>query len=197
MKEKQYKLIKKYPGSPVVGTVISPSTGWGITCSYARNCPEFWEEVVEDPSVYHIGESIDQGPYYIFQDKESYCKRKGFTYFYCEKDCKKWAEEQVKPPIFTTEDGVDIYKGDIYYGLRIAKIDFLKLEIYPFSGNFFSGKDSSFKYFSTKEAAEEYILLNKPCLSINDIRPLLTYCNNNYTNIDLLIKKLKELVKSK
>ena len=47
------------------------------------------------------------------------------------------------------------------------------------------------KYFSTKEKAEEYILMNKPCLSINDLqflkREAIIYWDN----------KLKDLVKTK
>jgi len=44
-------------------------------------------------------------------------------------------------------------------------------------------------WFSTKEAVEEYILMNKPCLSINDIRYLLKF--------KWELTEFKNLVKSK
>lgn len=92
-----------------------------------------------------------------------------------------------KQPLFTTEDGVDIYEGDkiwfvdIDYWIpeeRISK----KRDIYKNRGLF---------PFSTKEKAEEYIIMNKPCLSIEDFKKIFT---NARTSI---IEPLKELVKSK
>jgi len=47
------------------------------------------------------------------------------------------------------------------------------------------------RYGLTKEKAEEYILINKPCLSINDIMDI-TDENNK-----LALKEFKKLVKSK
>lgn len=44
--------------------------------------------------------------------------------------------------------------------------------------------------FSTKEAAEEYILMNKPCLSINDV-------NSDFSITKYRMKQLKKLVKSR
>ena len=44
---KRYKLIKKFPGSAPVGTIIDlDDVAFGITCNYT-NYPEFWEEIVE------------------------------------------------------------------------------------------------------------------------------------------------------
>jgi hypothetical protein len=67
---------------------------------------------------------------------------------------------KIKQPLFATEDGVDIFEGGIFcevtnnFSLGIN----VKIKVYESS-----------KTFSTKEKAEEYILMNKPCLSINDI----------------------------
>lgn len=69
---------------------------------------------------------------------------------------------KAKEKLFTTEDGVDIFKGDIYW----------------FVTNMFDVlyEDSATEYisignirFSTREKAREYVLMNKPCLSVNDI----------------------------
>ena len=69
--------------------------------------------------------------------------------------------QKIKQPLFTTEDGVDIFEGDKYYPV----CNYYNLHnacIYP-SGH------KMYKLFSTKEKAKEYILMNKPCLSYNDI----------------------------
>ena len=51
------------------------------------------------------------------------------------------------------------------------------------------------KYFSTKETAEEYILMNKPCLSITDILNIKVF--GSHLNSSWIIAQLKKLVKSK
>lgn len=111
------------------------------------------------------------------------------------KDCKK-----VKQPLFTTEDGVEIFEGDEYFRVWNNKGDF-KLDSYKC----FATKEYRFDivskktpHFSTKKAAEEYILLNKPCLSIKEICPEIGKVNDSsHIDLDLLTKKLKYLVKQK
>jgi hypothetical protein len=93
--------------------------------------------------------------------------------------------KKLKPILFTTEDGVDIFEGDAFW--FVAK-DFTGKE----PGKLIAEKNIVAQYsqarFSTKEKAQEYIILNKPCLSINDVKGFL---------IEGDLKELKELVKSK
>ena len=98
-------------------------------------------------------------------------------------------------PLFTTEDGVEIYEGDIY-----AIVDDTLTIIPPYppvamkGKNVMRGNYYGYKYFSTKEAAEEYCRLYKPCLNLNEVNSLvLGYCSSPTT----LFQKLSELVKSK
>lgn len=67
--------------------------------------------------------------------------------------------------IFTTDDGVDLSDGKMWLlstlGWQITDVGICS---HPFRG--VTGNE--FKYFSTKEAAEDYKLMNKPNLSIND-----------------------------
>lgn len=93
-------------------------------------------------------------------------------------NCKK-----LKQSLFTTEDGVDIYENDRYYSIAIKDHDLHpkikklfninKPTLWKIAGPYINPKatepTSDVLYFSTKEAAEEYILMNKPCLSINDL----------------------------
>jgi hypothetical protein len=99
-----------------------------------------------------------------------------------------------KPILFTTEDGVDRIKGDEihfvdcyfkYQGKYIACENTLKL--FP-----------NRRIFSTKEAAENYIICNKPCLSLNDVASIYPGVNKNHSNTPShQAERLKELVKSK
>lgn len=100
--------------------------------------------------------------------------------------------------LFTSEDGVDIYEGDRWYSVWI-KESAKKLHK-PFEISFSDSSDGATHNpdapvlrFSTKEAAEEYILMNKPCLSIMDLISL----NKHITYSARLLDAAKELVKSK
>ncbi|ALN97155.1 hypothetical protein [Flavobacterium phage FpV4] len=71
--------------------------------------------------------------------------------------------------LFTTKDGEEIYEGNEYF--RVFKKDF---ELY--NHQTFANKQYNFEHmsesawhFSTKEAAQEFILSNKPCLSVIDV----------------------------
>ena len=69
----------------------------------------------------------------------------------------------VKKPLFTTEDGVDIYEGIDSYYCHVS-LDTWEIEESKSSQKGISGslKSSQYKYFSTREKAEEYIIKNKP-----------------------------------
>lgn len=110
--------------------------------------------------------------------------------------------EHIKQPLFTTEDGVDIFEGDEYFELITP--DFHNKPCiwnilpnktrnninYDQKGN----KEHGRIWFSTKEKAEEYILMNKPCLSFNDISNLFPGYIHSSSNF---IPKLKDLIKTK
>lgn len=86
-----------------------------------------------------------------------------------------------KEKLFCTEDGVNIYEGDKYWVARTDKYGILSMRwtsdltpcvldphIIPIDRDLYA-KNGCLR-FSSEEAAEEYILMNKPCLSINDIK---------------------------
>lgn len=90
-----------------------------------------------------------------------------------------------KQPLFTTEDGVDIFEGDNYF--KVLQESFILLDMKNANDN--HRKDAT--TFSTKEKAEEYILINKPCLSYNEVLNATKIRNKN------TFETLKDLVKSK
>jgi len=110
--------------------------------------------------------------------------------------------EKAKPKqvLFTTEDGIIKHKGEICFyvtqDMNCYKISFLSEEL----------RCDKVWYFHSKEKAEQYILENKPVLSLND---LLSVWDKAYVSIDTVSKpqsfyesapmflKFKELAKSK
>jgi hypothetical protein len=112
-----------------------------------------------------------------------------------------------KKPLFTTEDGVEIFEGDCNKngkGKRLYQVPFLKGEdswsdpfkpyhLLILNDHYFRNRPKESLIFSTKEAAEEYILKNKPCLSFNDISRYLNYnkFGVRYTILDIVKSKLK------
>jgi len=101
------------------------------------------------------------------------------------------ADNKPKVKLFTTEDGVDIFEGDGYHVYYPAE------DYYSYCAsackNRSDNKEGIF-YFSTKEKAREYILMNKPCLSINDFLSVSYFTVKSKTRI---IKRLKKLINSK
>jgi hypothetical protein len=70
-----------------------------------------------------------------------------------------------KQPLFRTHDGVDIYEWGDYWFINADKNwSIMKRLAKPGHGH-----GANWQYFSTEQAAKEYILMNKPCLSVNDI----------------------------
>lgn len=116
-----------------------------------------------------------------------------------------------KKPLFVTEDGVDIFAeertihqvclSDHYYATSSVNYQTGK---YKDLGYYTHNKH--WKFFSTKEAAEDYIILNKPCLNALDV---LEYIHSNKPTVLANPKEyihngkinnfsgLKELIKSK
>ena len=88
-------------------------------------------------------------------------------------NCNIMYLKKTKPVLFTTEDGVDIREGDDYYYIVNTKVYKSQATNTDYT-NFYTLQ------FSTREKAEEYILLNKPCLSITDIQSIYVSAKKGY-----------------
>lgn len=101
--------------------------------------------------------------------------------------------KEEKPVLFITEDGQPAYIGCRYWLLCVIS------ENWPINETIMRQElatpPSYFKYFSTKEAAETYVLNNKPCLSIKDIKDYLYDCS--VVSTSALIEKMTDIVKQK
>ena len=78
--------------------------------------------------------------------------------------------EHNKNPIFTTEDGVDIHKGDEYYFVGKVTNEVLKNKVRTKESWLKANGDYDAKRFADKEKAKEYIEENKPRYSKADIK---------------------------
>ncbi len=97
-----------------------------------------------------------------------------------------------KQPIFITEDGVDIFAGDFY---TIVTNDLFESRTLVAMGN----EINNIKRFSTKKAAENYIKMNKPCLSLNDVLSITnktSFVPEDFSK-NLIKKELTKIVKQK
>ena len=88
-------------------------------------------------------------------------------------------------PLFKTEDGFDIYEGDTVWHTNLNP----SLRIYSSTVTHKKPFTPVAGLFSTKEKAEEYILMNKPCLSINNVLGIY--------NDPLIKSQLIKLIKNK
>jgi len=102
----------------------------------------------------------------------------------------KWKNQSIKNPLFTTEDGVDIFEGDDFFfpNTHVWVISKTKADTKMIHHVIEVNK---YKTFSNKEKAEEYLLLNKPCLSIQEVKNIM------YKDRCFFATHLKSLVKSK
>lgn len=97
--------------------------------------------------------------------KEEYSKCKDDYYLFSTEQAAKDFIKSLRKPLFTTEDGVDIFEGDSYwYVTTNFFIDFMGRALKG------SGEQTTIKYFSTKEKAKKYLDLNKPIYSKKDIK---------------------------
>jgi len=99
--------------------------------------------------------------------------------------------------IFTSEDGVDIFKGDL---VTPVNMDTLKVHATTPINNGESLKYGNYKHFSSEEEANKFVLIHNPCLSISDVQSIYVSAKEGYKkNGDgqEYFAKLMEIVKKK
>lgn len=115
--------------------------------------------------------------------------------------------EQPKQVLFTTEDGVEIKSGDKYSVVWLKDFKESKIKMWDSTFDEIAEpllEDETWsdgaKFFSTKEAAEQYILENKPCLSVNDAMKLIRQLSDTAKGKDnksYLFQEITKLAKDK
>ena len=106
---------------------------------------------------------------------------------------------KIKTPLFTTEDGVEIFKGDKYF--YIVTSQYAMGHEWRVFSHIADGNTNAIAVkpplggiqFSIPEKAEEYIINNKPYLSIVELQKWFSEYGIQLTGLD----RLREIVKSK
>ena len=108
------------------------------------------------------------------------------AYFLTRVEAEDYIERN--KPLFTTEDGYSIRKGDKYY---FVDTDF-SVSLAP-NASAGCGQYSERKYFATSAAAENYVVQKSPSLSIEDFWEFVCWGGSNIAKS----KRLKRLVKER
>lgn len=149
-------------GNCVIETGVEPSS-------------EFWNEIlfITEDGV----EMFEGGVYYVPQRKDN--KYDGFLSIIAvsgtayDSETKRFASKQKalefieyfnRESVFTTFDGVELFGGE---QALLVTDNFLQGVLLNFSPEDF--KNTKGKIFAEKENLEEFILMNKPLLSLNDL----------------------------
>lgn len=100
----------------------------------------------------------------------------------------KFKSSKQRVPLFTTEDGVQVFEGsELWY----VETDFMTMHILTLSKDYMPTKDH--KCFATEAAAKAYVRLNKPRFSLEDVKQAW----RNFTGLDDNQKLITELEKLK
>lgn len=92
-------------------------------------------------------------------------------------------------------DGVELFEGDRVYGIFVDNWTVFELILYK--GNAVHKEKWEHGKFSSREAAQEYILMNRPCLSVKQVKDILSnYGFNNVSERKDAYKDLENLSKS-
>ncbi len=103
-----------------------------------------------------------------------------------------------KQPLFKTEDGVDIFdENTLLWDISTQNWDYLDTTEAKYFIDWKLNNIAKYRLaFSTKQAAEEYVIMNKPCLSINDVAKIYTTANHTnsfYPQTEKIRNKLKQI----
>ena len=157
---------------------------------------------ISDGEVFSLGDDVNFGiieGFYICEEEDSFCYKCMMVYFKEVRANRDISElKKANQPLFKTEDGIYVYEGDRYY--VVIEKDGFGYETFAVAWHGQGGIESAnyknaAKFFSDKGKANEYILMNQPVLSVNDV---LAVCENNYGFLqNKLLDRLKEIAKSK
>ena len=112
-------------------------------------------------SVHKISLVLNCGDYFLGTCHKDFTPNNNYIYF----STKQAAQDYInsKKVLFTTEDGVDIFKGD-----KVSYVNFLDTIMRDVTCTEKSAKHDLFKWFSTEQAAQDYINSNKVLFTTED-----------------------------
>ena len=166
---KKYKLIKTYPGSPDLGYVTKEGVNDGL--GDPKDYPEFWKELIEPEYVkcirlWNTDSNFTVGKIYTWPQPVNDLGLKRFNIYnfpswkdiFVEATKEEYEAQNCEYEIlFTTEDGVPIFKGGEYWYIFDTK----PTEIIHVGSALSFKRESNIKRFSTKQAADEHVAKHK------------------------------------
>lgn len=99
--------------------------------------------------------------------------------------------EEIKEPLFTTFDGVEIFEMNslIYEVYKTNYPNSIRLQDYERDESIDFSSDETYRYFSTLEAAKKWIDENKPIYSKNQILNAIEKSKKYYSETSYFIDK--------
>ena len=209
--EKNYKIVsicgtKNHPSPETILNIKDGYTNdFNGHLSHKNNCWKIHSiKRKSDNVIFTIGDKINRGSYKDidvirgFNLKDDLCLvsisdeiDRGYR---SSKGVNISAIEHVKDVLFTTEDNIDIIESTTCFAISSHFFVYATNINKSVSKNWYLNKT----IFYSKEKAEEYIIMNKPCLSINDISTMMNNHRGNHSfNNSVISNLLKALVKSK
>lgn len=157
---------------------------------------------LSDGEVFSIGDMCDTfflGKIEYIRVNGKHCTVGGEKWGCPLQSAKKAPIPEEKPVLFTTEDGVVIREGDDAWVVNGIWAVFLKC---AFDQEKYEDLVNHCLFFSTKEAANEYVTMNKPCLNLTEIDEILVKEIRiggafAHTPIMKILHSLKQLASSK
>lgn len=107
------------------------------------------------------------------QEFYDFCMNKKGTGYYLDGAIQEFVASKQRKPLFTTEDGKQIFKGDVYWYVEVDN----NFDITSTVACSSERQIPECKYFSTESAAREYVRLNKSMYSLSDVRQGLVNIN--------------------
>jgi len=129
--------------------------------------PRSFKLIKSYPNSENVGSVYEQGD---FMGRPIYFKAGNYLDPADVEDNPEFFEEIIeRQPLLITHDGVELFEGDSVWGFYTGfgyifeQIDLKR------------AKEEQWLKFSSREKAEDYIILNKPLLSINDLLDFLEH----------------------
>lgn len=103
-------------------------------------------------------------------------------------DIEQFKASKQRKCLLTTEDWKEIFEGDEFWTVDLLKFNIEKLvcDIQE------DGSVASLQYFSTEAAAKQYVRLNKPLYSLNDINNAWRKFDGGYLDLINTLEKIKQ-----
>ena len=123
---------------------------------------------LSDGEVFAVGDNTREGIIKSFEIDNSF--KGGLKIIFNDNGVQTFLRTQKetpkKQPILTTHDGVELFEGDDEFDVDLEDFEINHCKCIPITTKDW---DAANKAFSTKEAAEHFVIMNKPHLSVQDV----------------------------